>query len=354
MESLQVAPSMELKSKWAELKAENPKLRIREAAKQLNSSEAELLATGCGENITRLDVEFKKFLELEIPKLGRVMALTRNNEVVHERKGEYIHPGFNDESPVGLFVGEDIDLRIFLMHWKFTFAVKEMARGQERLSIQFFDKFGTALHKVYLIPESNQDAFTQISEEYKHATQSLESEVEPFELKLEKRNEAPATEQFQKEWLALEDTHDFFAMQRKHKLSRLQALELAPSHEGVEYAVKVDNDVIQKSLQKASEYNTPIMVFVGNKGMIQIHTGEVKKLLEIPDWYNVMDPNFNLHLKLSGIKECWIVKKPTSDGIVTSIEIFNHNEELVCTFFGKRKPGIPEDEAWRKIINELL
>ena len=34
-------------------------------------------------------------------------------------------------------------------------------------------------------------------------------------------------------------------------------------------------------------------------------------------------------------------------------EVFNLNEELVCTFFGKRKPGIPEDKNWTKIVNEL-
>lgn len=151
----------------------------------------------------------------------------------------------------------------------------------------------------------------------------------------------------------LKDTHAFFPLMKKHAVTRLQALELAPIKNGVEYAKKVPNDVVKNALVKAAETNTPIMVFVGNKGMLQIHTGPVKKLLEMKEWYNVMDPDFNLHIRTNSIKECWLVKKPTSDGDVNSIEIFNFNEELICTFFGKRKPGIPEDSNWREIINTL-
>jgi putative hemin transport protein len=47
-------------------------------------------------------------------------------------------------------------------------------------------------------------------------------------------------------------------------------------------------------LEEASEKNTPIMVFVGNRGIIQIHTGNVKKTLWHQQWFNVMDPDFNL------------------------------------------------------------
>tara|TARA_B100000795_G_scaffold251476_1_gene220350 strand:- start:4990 stop:6057 length:1068 start_codon:yes stop_codon:yes gene_type:complete len=343
-----------LKIQWEKFKVENPKTRIRDAAKLLNTSEAELLATGCSDKVTRLDVNLKDFLTNEIPKLGKVKALTRNNEVVHERNGEYLNPSFGKNSPVGLFVGEDIDLRIFLNHWEFTFAVSELARGNERFSIQFFSKDGSAIHKIYLIKESNTTAFTKIKETFKHQIQGLKKEeislLEPIS---EKRNQNPKKETFQKDWLNLKDTHGFFPLIKKHQVSRLQALELAPENEGVKYAIKVSNDVVKKSLEKASKNSTPIMIFVGNKGMLQIHTGTVKKLLEMKEWYNILDPNFNLHIQMNNVKECWLVKKPTVDGDINSIEVFNFNEELICTFFGKRKPGIKEDENWRKIINEL-
>jgi len=68
---------------------------------------------------TVLNSDFSALLQ-EIEKLDKVMALTRNDECVHERKGVYLNPDFSN--PHGkVFVGEDIDLRIFINSWKFGF-----------------------------------------------------------------------------------------------------------------------------------------------------------------------------------------------------------------------------------------
>src|SRR5690606_24782799 len=101
----------------------------------------------------------------------------------------------------------------------------------------------------------------------------------------------------------------------------------------------------------ASEANIDIMVFVGNSGCIQIHTGKVQKLVQAGGWFNVLDPEFNLHLKEEGIVSTWLVKKPTNLGIVTSIEAFDSNGDIVIQLFGKRKPNIPEREDWREIVS---
>ncbi len=53
------------------------------------------------------------------------------------------------------------------------------------------------------------------------------------------------------------------------------------------------------------------------------------------------------------IENAWIVSKPTDDGVVTSVEIFDANGDLMAMFFGSRKPGIPEQQAWRDIAARL-
>jgi putative hemin transport protein len=345
-----------LKEQWKEFRENNPKVRIRNAAEELGVSEAQLLATDCGENVIRLDVDLKDFLTNEIPRLGRVKAITRNDDVVHERVGSYLNPGFSKGSHVGLFVGEEIDLRIFLTHWALTFSVRDTSGDKPRHSIQFFDKYGNALHKIYLTHKSNLEAFENITKSYASENQSAEQPVEEFIETFPERNGHPDRESFQEGWKGLKDTHDFHPLLRKHKLTRLQALELAPEHmedtPSGKYAVKVSNNSLRKVLTKAAETETPIMVFVGNKGLIQIHTGPVKKLLDFQEWFNVMDPDFNLHVKENAIHQTWVVRKPTSDGMVSSLEIFDKNEVLICTLFGKRKPGIEEDPAWTKIVDD--
>jgi putative hemin transport protein len=92
------------------------------------------------------------------------------------------------------------------------------------------------------------------------------------------------------------------------------------------------------------------MVFVGNHGMIQIHTGPVKTVRAMSPWLNVLDPGFNLHLRSDLVASAWVVCKPTSDGIVTSLELFDAEGESIAMLFGARKPGTPELAGWRGLI----
>ncbi|ASE60390.1 hemin-degrading factor [Chryseobacterium indologenes] len=334
----------DLKEKWEALKAENPHLRIRNAAAQLEVSEAELLATSLGEGVTILNPDFPAILT-EAEQLGKVMALTRNDECVHERKGTYLNGDFSSPH-AQLFVGEDIDLRIFLNHWKFAFAVVE----GDKKSLQFFGKDGLALHKIYLTKNSNEEAFDAVVEKFKAEDQNQILTFEAVAPKQpEKADSEIDVEGFKKAWTELKDTHDFFMMTRKYGVSRTQALRLAP--EG--FTQKIDNAKVVNVLEEASEKNTPIMAFVGNRGIIQIHTGNVKKTLWHQQWFNVMDPDFNLHLDVTKIAEAWIVKKPTEDGEVTAIEVFNADGDFIVQFFGKRKPGIPELQEWKDLVASL-
>ena len=149
-----------LKEKYQAAKAENPKMRIRDISRLLGSSEAQLLATGIGETVTRLEGDFREFIK-EVQTMGRVMALTRNDDCVHERKGVYNHVSF-EGSHVGLVLDPDIDLRLFMMHWKYGFAVNE----NDRKSFQFFDKSGEAVHKIYLTDDSHEAAYETLKEKY--------------------------------------------------------------------------------------------------------------------------------------------------------------------------------------------
>lgn len=338
-----------LKAQWEALKAENPHLRIRNAADQLGVSEAELVATQAGDTVTRLRPQFADILT-EVEKLGKVMALTRNEECVHERKGVYLNPDFS--SPfAGLFVGEDIDLRIFISHWDKAFAVAEKSEHGDRKSLQFFGKDGLAIHKIYLTPDSNEEAFETLVEKYKSDNQSTDETVTDVPLNLDEKPDADIdVEGFRESWRNLNDTHAFFGMLKKYGVTRTQALRLAP--EG-DYAVQIEKDAIVKMLEGAAAQKLPIMVFVGNRGNIQIHTGTVRKTMWHNQWFNVMDPDFNLHLDMSKIAQTWVVRKPTEDGMVTALEVFNEMGEIIVQFFGKRKPGIPELQEWRDLVASL-
>ena len=59
----------------------------------------------------------------QLPELGYIMTLTRNDQAVHERKGVYDNVRIT--GPMGLVITKDraIDLRIILNRWKSGSAV---------------------------------------------------------------------------------------------------------------------------------------------------------------------------------------------------------------------------------------
>jgi len=310
-------------------------------------SEAELVASRCGDGVTRLDGDWGDMLRA-LTRLGEVMALTRNEYCVHEKHGVYdaisIGPGH------GLVLNHDIDLRLFVSHWHFAFAVSENVKSGLRHSVQFFDIDGTAVHKVYVTDKSDRPAYDALVARFRAADQSPELSVTPLP---PRRPDRPDTDidigNFHRHWRALQDTHDFFGMLSEFGVGRAQAMRLANR----EFTRPARADTLRRMLTLAAERAVPIMCFVGNPGCIQIHTGPVRALKAMGPWFNVLDPGFNLHLREDAIAQCWIVRKPTRDGVVTSVELFDADGLCFAQFFGERKPGKTEREDWRALVSEL-
>jgi putative hemin transport protein len=336
-----------LNEQWQELLLQKPKTRIRDAAAQLGVSEAELLATKCGETVTRLEGDWTALLK-EFPGLGRVMCLTRNEAIVHERHGRFEKLDFFHG--MGQVVGPDIDLRLFMSHWHFGFAVQEATEHGLRNSFHFFDLDGSAVHKVYLQAGSDIGLYRSLVRKFESKDQGKAQAVSPLPTSTPDRPDCEVdVEGFRTGWDALKDTHEFFVHLRNFKVGRVQALRLA----GPSRAFAVDIKTHRTVLKTAAASGTPIMVFVGNGGMIQIHTGTISNLKAMGPWFNVLDPDFNLHLNEEGVAEAWVVKKATKDGTVTSLELYDKTGTNLALFFGKRKPGEAELPAWRSIIDSL-
>ncbi|MCL8000886.1 hemin-degrading factor, partial [Brucella sp. 21LCYQ03] len=150
-------------------------------------------------------------------------------------------------------------------------------------------------------------------------------------------------------WLDLQDTHDFFGLLRRHGVSRTQALRLAP--EG--HATRIAVNKVEELLHLLSENELEIMVFIGNANCLQIHTGNAKRIVRTGPWINILDADFNMHLRDEALDSVWVVKKPTNMGPVHSIEAYDADGNLVVQFFGKRKPDVPEREDWQQAVYSL-
>jgi putative hemin transport protein len=343
--STQTYEDRDLAKEWARLKEDG--VRIRAAAEQLGCSEAELLEVTPGYTVTPLNTEFAEMFHY-FPQLGEVMASTRNEWAVIEKHGTYDNVDVGEK--MGIVLDKEIDLRLFMWNYARAYAVvnPDHVRGPLR-SIQFFDKAGGSLHKVYLKGDDAQEKHAAFIDRFgaPEAEPFVPEQFEPSE-----EPELPAEaelDKFRDEWRALEDTHDFFGLLRSYGLTRRQAMQNGPE----ELVSEVPTDVLPTMLETARDREVPIMCFVGSRGCIEIHTGPIQRVVERGGWLNVLDRRFNLHLNQEGVATTWLVKKPTVDGIVTSIECLAENGDVIAQFFGERKPGIPELESWRELIADI-
>ena len=329
----------DLAARFSRLRGEKPALRIRDAAAALGVSEAELVAL----TAAPLANDWRALLN-DMPSVGRVMCLTRNDHCVHERHGRF--EDVQVTGPHGLVLGPDIDLRLFLGNWRYGFAVREPLKSGERQSLQFFDAAGDAVHKIYATDETDRPAFDALIARHRAQAPAALTPTPRASDTVDRPDSEIDLPGLRDAWRAMKDTHEFFGMLGKFKVGRVQALRLA----GEEFARELPARALRSAMEAASAETTPIMIFVGNGGCIQIHSGPINRLVETHGWFNVLDPTFNLHLREEGVARVFSVRKPTDDGIVTSIEAFDDRDRNILLMFGARKPGKPELEEWRAIV----
>jgi putative heme degradation protein len=142
-------PIAALREAWLRLHAEGR--RAHEAAAALGVTEADLVASTCtGEpgpmRATPLTLDEPAILVAAFQTLGVVKTQTRSECVVLE--------------VVGPYPAEEVEARADA--WGGLFAVREGGARAERKSLQLFDTAGTPIQKLFLLGESDVDAFERL------------------------------------------------------------------------------------------------------------------------------------------------------------------------------------------------
>lgn len=348
-----------LAERAAAYRKDHPRAHARDIARELGSSEAQLLALDFDKGVVRLrdGKETPLAIIAREHELGEVTALTRNEEVVLEVTAKANPPAASHAAkgetprPFSGFLTGPIDLRPSLDRWQFAFAVSQPGReGKVRRSFQFFDANGVAVHKIYMNEEAGASVFDQLVAQLRASEQSADLAVAPTEprptakpdIEIDKAGLLAA-------WDSLTDVHQFSGILKKFSVAREQALRLA----GPERAQRVDVTAIRSLLENAAKDGTPILAFVGNTGMTQIYTGTVHKTEAMGGWFNVLDPKLNIHIRDQQLASIWIVKKPARDGVLSAVEVYNAQGDIVIQFYPKRERGQPEPKAWHKLLAAL-
>ncbi|MEI7064827.1 ChuX/HutX family heme-like substrate-binding protein [Dickeya chrysanthemi] len=330
-----------LYNRYLEAKTSHPKLYARDLAGHLGVSEAELTAARVGHDARRLQDQPRALLAA-LQQAGTLKAITRNQHAVHEHVGVYGNQQL--EGHAGLILNPGgIDLRLFMNQWHSAFALEEETARGVRHSLQFFDPQGDAVHKVYATDTTDMAVWHEIVARFASDETTAPTVTAPTPALYA---ESVDVARLENEWRAMTDVHQFYLLLHRYNLSRQQAFKLVSD----DLARKVDNQALAALLHQAHVDGNEIMVFVGNRGCVQIFTGVLERVEPMQGWLNIFNRHFTLHLNDSDIAESWITRKPTVDGVVTSLELYAADGTQIAQLYGRRREGEPEQTRWREQI----
>ena len=336
-------------------KASTPMLFPTEGAATLGVSEFELILAS--PHSQYMGGQCRTVLE-QLQDFAQVESIVRNDLAVHEKTAQYHNLKLGDNMGIALNVG-GLDLRFFMKRWQHMLVVTDMTRmDKPSYGIQFYDEQGSAIDKVFL-RDMSAEAITRWQDMIQQQVASVDQDILMLEVK-----ETAADWQYkvltddnrdklQRRWQKMTDIHQFYHILNKLEIDRASSYRQAP--EGAAYPLSID--AVEAVFNQACDSECPIMIFVGNSGMVQIQTGTIKTIKRMGDWINILDKNhndFTLHLKDKALAQVWCVQRPTADGFVTCIEGFDNKGVTIFTLFGQRIEGTSELEVWRTITANIV
>lgn len=326
------------------IEMQGTKIRAREAAKQLGVSEAQYVALGEADEVSALNKQFSSLLE-QLSGAGELMALTRNDCMVFEHHGRYER--FSYMRNTMIVQGSGVDLRLRLGTWAYGFKVNEKGR----VSLQFFNNYGQAVHKIYVTKQTDSDAFNSIVDTYLVPLTSPDLAIkEAPKPVLPQASKLLDVSALRVDWQRLENAHHFQALLKAYKLTRPLAYQHLP-----ESATPISVHTLKPVLEAICEQQLEVMIFVSNVGAVQVHNGKIHKLLEMGPWFNVLDEKFNLHAQLESVDCAWCINKSYENRTTCSVEFFDrYHQPLMMIYL---HPDVlynsGQQASWQKILQQL-
>lgn len=272
----------------------------------------------------------------DLASLGPVRAVTANDACRHTLTGHFSAPQVSGS--IGQVVGE-IDLRLYLRDWRHAYAVDGTA-------LHFLDAAGTPLLAVHA---TTPGALAALAARFADTAAPAPTFLPPPPPEAERPDAEVDVDGLRTAWRGLQYTHLFQAIPRRFGIGRAQAMRLA----GPDLARPVPAAAMQAVLDTAAASALPIMVFVGNPGCVQIQSGPIAHVAADGPWLRILDLRFRLDLNRDRVASAWVVRKPSVNGDIHSLELFSADGTFACQLFGHRAAGGTERPDWRALLTGL-
>ncbi len=302
---------MQIKNKFLVKDMEQTRSSIFNPFSHFEFTEAQKLASCIGDSVTLLNGNFKQFLR-ELYTLGEVVLITGNNHCKVEQKGVYNHISF--EGNTAFLNGHAMDLQFFLQQWMFGFAVED----RERLSFQFFDKAGRAVHKIFLTQSSTRSAWYRLMALYKT-----------------KERKYAAT-----------GVQDYFYTPK----NSLGANTIPPMPEIDGFVRQVQNTIFENIIEQSRSEQIGLKLVIANHGCTQIYNGKIQSMHTTNAFYKLVGNNMDMQIQRMAIADSYIVRMPVKKGIISYVEIFGEDGNRVLRIRGGQNADGTESAGWSNLL----
>lgn len=310
-------------------------------------TEAHLMAALVGESVIRLDTDWEGIVQA-LPEAGEVTVVTRNPAATHRKHGVFDRIMWNEERPVVL--DRNINLRIRLESWTHGFFAGAQIAGYDADGLHIFDSCGRSVLHVLARTPAGSEKLRELAQRFRDSDQSPRIGVHrPSPPPAAPDDAEIDVAALAAQWRSMLDTHDIFALARRHGAQRTQSYRLVPD----DLASQVDTELFFEVLKEAARQGEGVMIFVGSPGNVQIHIGQVNTVSVTAERLSVEDETFGLEIARSLAASCWLVSKPTIDGEIRSIELFDDRGDQIAWVFGERRPGSAQAHSWHALLDRI-
>ncbi len=331
-------PRPALRDAWDALRAAQPGIRPREAALALGVSEAELVATGCGEHTVRLSPPWPPLLA-GLSLLGRVVAQTRTARSVLEERGLY------PSQPLRARASGGIDVRPACDRWFVGYAAVEAGVRQ----LAFYDRSGTAVHKVFVLDGAQGDAWEALARRHAHAVQLPVEYLAPPSPVRARPDMAVDVPTLRTGWAALQGHDGIDVLLHAHQVTRIQGLRLV----GPRWAVPISCTSLPRVLRHAAIEGIPLTITVANHGGAQAYRGSLSRVYFSGRWLNARALDVSLQVRHDRVASAWLVRAPIFAGMTERYEFFDAHGEPVLQLASAREEGEAEPDRWRALVRRV-
>lgn len=157
-------------------------------------------------------------------------------------------------------------------------------------------------------------------------------------------------------WRGMSDIHHFYPMLQQLGINKIDAFRSVPA----DLACQVDVSSLMTVLNHIHKNKDNFMVFIGNDAVIQVYIGPIKKIVDIKQIGKIVIHGITKEGNKSIIKiakndvgQIWVVNKSNGEGFITSLEVFDRDDNHIAQFYGYRKEEQKQNENWAKLMKSL-